>query len=135
MSGQPIILRTQANRDFAAKFVGNLKVDPGKPFEVIVQIHRKKRSLSQNALMWKRYHEVADAVSDYTGMDPDKIHTFAKQRWLKPEIVEIGDTIAEHYSTKNLTPSEMTLFLDKFEAWVATDLGLNLTNPDDLGRE
>lgn len=131
MSGQEIILRSEVQRKFAISFIERLKLDPDRPFVLTIGPYRKRRSLSQNALMWKRYTEVAEAVSEYTGMDKDDIHTWAKAKFLTPKIVEIGDTIAEHYSTKSLTTAEMTAFLDKFEAWASSELGLILTNPED----
>lgn len=126
-----IILRGESQRTYAIRFLTNLPIDSEHPLELTVQPHKKKRSLSQNALMWVRYGEVAKAVADYTGMSAEDVHEFAKQRWLTPKIFEVGDQIVQVFSSKNLTAAEMTAFLDQFEAWAATDLDIKLANPED----
>lgn len=126
-----IVLRGETQRAYAIRFLTELRIDPERPFEMTLAPYKKKRSLSQNALMWVRYGEVAKAVADYTGMAAEDIHEFAKQRWLTPKVFEVGDQIVQVYSSKNLTTAEMTAFLDQFEAWASGELGILLAQPED----
>lgn len=107
----------------------------GKKWSVEIKRVVKKRTLSQNALMWMWHSKVLAAVAKDTGATVEDIHDHMKQKFLTPTIVEIGDEIHERYSTKNLTPAEMSEFMDRIYAWVTGDLGLLLPLPIEHGRE
>lgn len=126
-----IILRGEPQREYALNFLRGLKIDPDRPFVVTVEPYRKKRSLSQLALLWVRHAEVSKAVAEHTGMSPEDFHEYAKERWLTPRIVEFQGRVLKRYSTKDLTAGEMKIFMDQIEAWAATDLGIMLANPED----
>jgi hypothetical protein len=131
MAGQEIILRGEAQRKFAISFLERLKIDPERPFVLSIEPYKKKRTLSQLALLWVRHNEVAQAVADYTGYSAEDVHEILKAKFLKPRIVEIGDTLVERYSTKGLTVQDMTEFMQKIESWAQTELGLLLAQPED----
>lgn len=131
MSGQEIILRGEKQREFAVGFIQKLRIDPERPFVLSIEPYRKKRTLSQLALLWVRHAEVSQAVADYTGYSAEDIHDIVKRKFLKPRIVEIGDTVVERYSTKGLTVTEMADFMTKIEAWASSELGLILATPED----
>ena len=94
----------------------------------------KRRSLSQNALMWKWINEVADHVQRATGQDSDDVHDFFKRKFLKPKVIEIAGETVQKYSTKNLTVPEMTEYMNHIYAFVTSELGILLPIPEELGR-
>lgn len=130
MSGQTIIIRTQANRDFAIKFVSGLKIDPEHPLEVEVRQHRRRRSLNQNALYWKWLGIIAED----SGNDVDALHEWAKRQFSVPREVTIMGETCEVYTTAKMTTKDMTAYLERLEAWAASE-GYILPHPEDIGRE
>ncbi|MBW2675100.1 MAG: recombination protein NinB [Deltaproteobacteria bacterium] len=133
MKKQTFITKTEEALKLAQEFVSSLH--PSKKWEITVAEYRKKRSLGQNALMWKWANEVADYVSEHTGMDADDVHAFLKGKFLSPRIVEIKGEVVEYRTTTKLSTAEMTDYMNKIYAWATTDLGLILPHPDDLGRD
>lgn len=131
MSTNQIILRADAQRAFAITYLQGLKLNPDKPYIMTVEPLVKKRTNSQLALLWVRHAEVSKAVADYTGYSAEDVHEILKQKFLKPRIVELGDTIVERYSTKGLSVTEMAEFMTAIEAWAQNELGLILANPED----
>ena len=130
MSGQTIILRAQANKDFAIRFVSGLKVDPDHPLEIEVRQHRKKRSLSANALYWVWL----GIISQETGNDVDALHEWAKRQFSLPRSVTIMGDTCEVYTTAKMSVAEMAAYLDRVEAW-ATSEGIVLPQPEERGRD
>jgi hypothetical protein len=126
MSGQPIIIRTQANRDFAVRIVGNLKIDPDRPLEVVVQQHRKKRSLDQNALYWK----ILGIISLETGNEVNALHEWMKRQFSLPKRVTIMGEDYEIYTTAKMTVKEMSEYIDRIYAFAAGE-GIILPFPEE----
>jgi NinB protein len=126
-----VILRGERQREYVIDVIGKLRLDEAKPFVVTISRYHKKRTLSQNALMWKRYDEVAKALADETGNSIDDIHQFAKEQWLLPKISEIGGKIVRRWTTTDLDTVQMKEFLDKFEAWAASEYGIIVSRPED----
>lgn len=126
MSGQPIILRTVANRDFAVKIVGNLKVDADRPLEIEIRQHRKKRSLSQNALYWKWL----GIIGMETGNDPDDLHEFFKRHYAEPHQVSVKGEDFAVYSTAKMSTDEMSAYMDRVFTFAAHE-GIILPTPED----
>ncbi len=102
-----------------------------KKWDIEIKPHTKKRTLAQNALMWKWLDEVVKLVSEHTGHDNDEIHEIFKQKFLEAKIIESFDGKEEYYSwsTKNLDKSEMSHYMEKIYAFCTTELGLFLTIP------
>lgn len=133
MKKQTVIIRDEVLRARVMSAVRSL--DLSRPWEVTIAPHRKRRSLSQNSLMWKWHSEVVDAVHEYTGTDKDDIHEFFKRKFLTPRIVEIGGEVAERYTTTTLNTAEMSEYLDKIYAWVTGTLGIVLPLPEEYMRD
>lgn len=125
-------IRDEQSRQFALDSIGRLNV--AKPWTVTLAPFRKKRSLSQNALMWKWLDEVAGHISETTGYSPEEVHEHMKRKFLTPKRIEIDGEITESYSTRNLTTAEMTDYLNRIYVWATSEMGLFLTNPEDQGR-
>lgn len=130
MARQPIVIRDEAGRKRAIDLL--LVLNLTKPWEITVEPHRKKRSLSQNSLYWKWLNETMKIVSQETGNDADDLHEFFKRKFLAPQVIEIGGETVQRWTTTKLTVPEMTDFINKVYAWVTSELGLILPVPEDM---
>ena len=134
MAKETVIISDEDTQFRVAKVIGGLNLD--KPWVVSWERHVKRRTLSQNALMWKWVDEVVDHVEKYTGHDKDEIHDYFKDRFLPTRIISFGDDVRRVTgSTKKLNTTEMTDYMNKIYAWATTELGLFLPVPEDLGRD
>lgn len=126
-----VVIFSERQREYAIEQIREMPIDPSKPHVLTVEPQKKKRSLSQNALMWKWLNEVVAIVGDATGNDSDQLHWFFKQKFLKPEVVEVHGETAFHYTTTKLTPSEMSEYMDKIYSFVTQELRIRLTLPEE----
>lgn len=126
MSGAPIIIRTKVNRDFALKIIGNLKIDPDRPLEVLIQQHRPRRSLSQNALYWKWL----GIISVETGNDPDDLHEFFKREYAEPRSVSVKGEDFSVYSTAKMSVEDMSKYMERVFTFAAHE-GIVLPVPEE----
>lgn len=124
-----VIIRDEGMRTRVVQHITALNID--KPWAITIEPHKERRSLSQNALMWKWINEVAQYVHEATGQDSDDVHEFFKAKFLPPRIVELGGEIIEWRTTTRLTTAEMSEYMNKIYAWVTTELGLLLPVPQD----
>jgi hypothetical protein len=127
-----IILRDETLRQRVIKLIGALNLD--KLWQITIEPYRKKRSLSQNALMWKWIEEVVQHVYQHTGQDKDDIHEFFKARFLSPRWVKIADWRIRYYTTRKMTTAEMSTYMDAIYAFCTSELGLFLPLPEEMGR-
>ena len=123
----PHIIRDEAMRARVSGLIAGL--DLKKPWAVTVEPHKERRSLSQNSLLWL-WHE---AVSDHSGHTPEEIHEFIKHKFLAPKSIEINGEVREIWTTKPLNTTQMKDFMDAYYAWAASDFGLLLPVPEELG--
>lgn len=133
---QTIVVSDNRTRMQAIRALQNL--DTTKPWEITVQRKRKKRTLKQNALMWKWINEVADAVAEHTGHDADDIHEFFKAKFLPAagrKIVEIDGETVERRTTTALDTAGMGRYMDAIYAFVVNELGILLPVPEEYGRD
>ncbi len=126
-----VIIRDQATRLHVLDLIAALS--PDKPWAITVEPYKKRRSLSQNALMWAWINDVAKHVHEATGQDNDEIHEFFKGQFLPRRIIEIGGIVENAPgSTKDLTTAEMATYMGQIYAWVTSELGLLLPVPEDM---
>jgi len=130
MRSQTIIVRDEVLRKRVIQLLSALNLDG--PWEITVKPYRKRRSLSQNSLLWLWLNEVADHVSQHTGMDVDDIHAFFKQKFLPAKIIEISGETVECRTTTKLTTLEMADYMNKIYAFVTSELGVLLPLPQDF---
>jgi hypothetical protein len=130
MANSPYIVRNEQMRE---RVIGLLQqLDLSKPWEVRIQRHQQKRTLSQNALYWKWINEVADIVSRETGQDSDDIHEFFKAKFLPSagrKVVEIGGETVERRTTRALDTKDMARYMEAIEGFVVSELGILLPAP------
>ena len=127
---QEIIIRDEVLRKRVIELIGALSLN--KPWIVTVEPHRKRRSLSQNSLLWCWLNEVAGHVSQHTGMDIDDIHEAFKLKFLPAKIKEVLGETLDVRSTTKLTTLEMVAYMDRIYAWVTSELGVLLPLPQDF---
>lgn len=93
-----------------------------------------KRSLSQNALMWKWLTEISEQLKSRIGQDHDAetIHEYMKLQFCPCQEVNMGSNSKpiSIRSTKRLDKGEMCHYLNKVEQW-AIERGFRLTIPQD----
>lgn len=128
---QTFILWGEREREHALRSIYEMRIDPKHPPEINIGPHKKKRSLSQNALMWKWINEVVDIVCADTGNDADQIHYWFKEKFLSPTIIEVRGQAVEYRTTTNLTAEEMSAYMDRIHAFVTQELDIRLTLPEE----
>tara|TARA_Y100000310_G_scaffold338946_1_gene430084 strand:- start:1786 stop:2169 length:384 start_codon:yes stop_codon:yes gene_type:complete len=96
-----------------------------------IEIKRKvkRRTLSQNSLMWM-WHDV---VAKETGHDVEDIHEIIKDKFLVPKMRYFNEEEVGVRSTKKLTTIEMKNFMDAYYAFCVSELGIMLPIPEELG--
>lgn len=122
-----MVFATVEQRDFAAAQVSAL--DMSRPWSVTIKQHRPKRSLNQNNLL----HQWIHIISDATGNDFDDAKNALKDLFLPLKVVRVGkNERMVRPETSSLDVSQMSNFMDKVQAFAATELGLTLPTPDNL---
>jgi hypothetical protein len=105
-----------------------LNLSANGEYELSVSKRKSKRSLDQNALMWKWFSVIEDA----TGTSSQDVHDYYCKKFLK-RIVSVGnhDEVVVG-GTRNLNTAEMAEFLTKVQAEVASEFGIVLPTSEDL---
>ncbi len=132
MTRPPIIIRDEGMRARLIQHIAALNLD--KPWAITVGLYKKRRTLSQNALMWKWVETVVMHIHEATGQDKEDVHEWLKTQFLPAKVIEIDGRVVFRYSTKGLTTGEMSNYMDKIYAWATSEMGLLLPVPEDLGR-
>lgn len=125
-----IIIQSEYERRQAICALGALNLD--KPWIVSIKKKTKRRSLSQNSLMWKWIGEVVKHVKHHTGYESDEIHEFFKQKFLTARVVKIGNEEKLYRTTTKLSTAEMTEYMNAIYRWATSELGLILPIPEEL---
>ena len=120
------ILRDETVRAHLMAAISRLRLD--KPLEVIIQPHRKKRSLSQNAYL----HMILGIIADETGNSLDDVKEAYRDMFLgKVPMQWGGEERMVGRSTTTLDTMEANVFIDKIRAHAATELGIVLPLPEE----
>jgi hypothetical protein len=84
-----------------------------------VEIKPSTRTSEQNRLYWAELGTLADKC----GHTPELWHSFMKRHFLKSEAVEIaGEVMFLSPSTKKLTKSEFSDYMEEVFAWIAMNV-------------
>lgn len=98
----------------------------------VLKLERKptQRTLSQNALMWVWMDAIAEEWSEATDRyySRDVVKEFLCRKYLP---LEMPDGSVVGGSTSGLTTEQMGEFMDKVQAYAATEWGITLLNPED----
>lgn len=96
---------------------------------ITVVLKEKKRSLNQNALMWKWL----TIIADHTGYTKEVLHDKLRLQYLPTRILQVNGKIYElPKSTTELTVKEFSEYMDKIQL-VAMELELALPQPEYYG--
>ncbi|QZI92440.1 hypothetical protein SIPHO078v2_p0081 [Vibrio phage 14E30.1] len=90
-----------------------------------------KRSLSQNALMWKWLTEIAQQTKQkgYGVYSSEDMHEYFKNKFCVDKSLTIGKTTIQVKSTKKLDKGEMTFYMNQIHHW-AVNAGFRLSMPE-----
>ena len=135
MAGNTQIIRTEIGRGILIRIIQLLNLSKSNGWEVTIKPHVKRRTDSQNRLMWRWVDNVAEHVVQHTGQDSEDVHEFFKRKFLTPRRFEIEGEMIEVWSTKKLTTKEMSEYMERIYAWATSELGLLLPLPSELGRD
>lgn len=125
---RPFTITTEADRKRALDHIGALSL--GKPWQMTIGPLTRRRTLSQNSLMWAWLNEVAEHISDHTGYETHEVHEFCKHLFLPAKRVMIGGREVEYWTTTDLTTHEMSEYMEKIYRWASSELGLFLPSPE-----
>lgn len=105
-------------------------VASGKRYRVSIKEWHDKRSVSQNALLWKWNGEIAAQLlkagkGTFTG---EQLHEYLKEIYCPAKAITVMGETRYVKSTKLLETGEMTLYLDQLNTW-ARHRGIRLTIP------
>ena len=105
-------------------------VASGKRYRVSIKVWHDKRSVSQNALLWKWNGEIAGQLvkagkGTFTG---EQLHEYLKEIYCPAKAITVMGETRYVKSTKLLDTGEMTLYLDQLNTW-ARQRGIRLTIP------
>lgn len=104
------------------------KLPEGKRFDVSVKVHREKRTVDQNRLLFLWI----GCVSHETGYFKDEVHEIFKKKFLGIEVFEIwGERVERLRSTANLDTKQFSDYLDRIQQFASTEMGIILPNPKD----
>lgn len=97
---------------------------------------RQGRTNDQNALMWAYFSDIAKVLNNQYGDDywsSRLLHDYFCNLWRTEEITPDGEVWNKPLRTSQLSKSKMTEFLQRVQAWAATEHGCNIPLPDDEG--
>lgn len=100
----------------------------GKRYNVSIVLHREKRSVDQNRLLWLWL----GCISAETGQDKDSLHDYFKLKFLGFDTKTLwGTQLYSPVSTKSLDTKQFTDYLERVQAFACAELGIILPNPED----
>lgn len=86
-----------------------------EPYEVVVRRPQKPRSLKENNYYWG---VIIDILSNESGEDPDRIHHFLRDKFLR---IDSGGIIPKSKSTAELSTAEAEDYYSKIRMWASGD--------------
>lgn len=103
-----------------------------KKYSVEVKEYRKKRTTSQNALMWMWLDGIAKEVGREIGYDKDDMHEVFMEMFLVPKIITIKGVDYKKYSTKDLNTKEMSEYMDAISRFAVSEWNIFVPLPEEL---
>lgn len=105
-----------------------LSLMPNGDYTVKIERVQTPRTLSQNRILWLWL----TCIEHETGTDRRDIHDLLCTLYLRRDVETAGRIYTVTGGTSSLTVEGMTDFLNKVQAWAATELGITLPTPADL---
>ena len=98
---------------------------PARPVKVEIKRALPQRTLQQNRYYWG---VVVKMIADYTGHDPDEVHTHLKYKFLR----QTDGVIEWVRSTTTLDTAEFTDYIERCRKWALDELNIVIPSPDDI---
>lgn len=95
---------------------------------------RQPRTLSQNALCWVWFADIANFFNKTYGDDSwnkDNVHDLFCEMFRSPVVLPNGQVIDKWVETSKLNKRQMTDFMNKVQSYMATEHGATVPLPDD----
>ena len=96
-------------------------------YSIEIKSTKERRTVSQNALMWMWFA----CIERETGTPKQDVHDYYCRQFLRRQITWNDHAITVIGETKKLNTQQMTEFLNKVQADVATEFGITLPKPGD----
>lgn len=98
-----------------------------RPYEIVLDIYREPRSISQNRLYWLWL----TCIMDETGNSRTDLHKYLKETYLPSKVEEInGVEIVKSGSTTSLNTKEFKFYLERVHQF-AMEYNIYLPYPED----
>ena len=96
-------------------------------YDVIIKRSCDRRTMAQNDLMWLWFR----CIEDETGTPKEDVYLYYCKKFLC-KVIQVGERMEKVYETSSrLNTQRMTNFLDNIKADAASELGIQLTLPED----
>lgn len=115
------IIRSPADRQLMHEVIDKLA---DKPWRLSVTPYRARRSNDQN----RRAFAVYRAIADETGHTVDEVHAICKRMFGEPTTYKLGEVEVTEYRTRDKDIGWMSNYIERLEAWAATEFGVCLAN-------
>lgn len=104
------------------------KLPVGKRYDVTVKIHRDKRTVDQNRLLFLWI----GCISHETGYFKDEVYEIFKKKFLGTETFEMwGEKVERVRSTTSLDTKQFSHYLEKIQQFASSEMGIILPDPKD----
>ena len=127
--GNKQVLWSEEERAAILRFIEGLRLDMGRPWQVVVKRFYESPSDRQRAYYRST---VLKALCDFTGYDEEEMHEYCKQRFGQKARIEVDgvacDVVAFTTSGKGKLDA-MSAYMDMVIKWAARDLGVYIPPP------
>jgi hypothetical protein len=115
------VLRSSKERGHVIDILQGL--DLSQRYELVLRLHKSRRSKSQNA----RYWAIIGVIAADTGHTAEELHEYCKREFLGLEVVHIfGKEHERTRSTTGMNTKEFSDYCERVEAWAVSELGVEL---------
>ncbi len=130
-----IVIRDDMRRQRALNVIREIKIDPERPMEMLLQEFKSTRTLAQNRLLWWWLAKIRKHVLESEGKfysDKQLYHYFCEM--FLPQVVErtMGKVIERQQTSSELDVKEFTAFLTNIEQYAFDQLHFVLPRPEDM---
>lgn len=135
MDKRIIVIRDDVRRQRALNVIREIKIDPAKPMEIIIQPFRCTRTLAQNRLMWWWFNHICIhlklTMGKYYSKEQMRAHFI---ELFSPVVTEefMGKITTRKKTTSEMTIEEFTKFLNDIEHYTFDVLHFVLPRREDL---
>ena len=104
----------------------------GQPVSITIERETNGRSTPQNSYLWGVVYKL---LADFTGDDVESIHEEMKTRFLPKRVERVNQETGEVEeltvpgSTRKLTTTEFSEYVQKIQVWAASWLSLVIPDP------